>query len=164
MKKLLIIAGVAALAVFTNRASADILYVDLAGQVMVNGQLQAGVSVQAVPCTGATLPFDWPSPAPNTLSTAADPNTGLNYHLQFVSGYGDGSFPGPAGTHTFLAGNGAWFTAAGVELVFSFSNCPPVTISCADVLKAYNAASSATTDPFTGPVSVNITCRQFNPG
>ncbi len=163
MKKLLLMAGVAALGLFTNPAKADICYVDLAGQVMVNGQLQAGVNVQAIPCTDARLPSDWPSPAPNTISTLPDPNTGFNYHVAFLSQFGDGTFPGPAGTHTFLAGNGAWFTAADVQLQFSFSNCPPVTISCADVLKAYNA-NPAPLDPFMGIVSLNILCHQFNPG
>src|SRR6185503_9620972 len=110
-----------------------------AGRVTVNGALAEGVLIEAIPCAGAQLPSDWPAPSPITISTAPDLVTGGNYHLEFLSSHGDGSFPGPAGSHTFVALNGAWFTAASVKLQFTYSTCPPVVISCADVLAAYNA-------------------------
>jgi len=146
-----------------NVAQADILYVDIAGQISVNGVLTEGVLVEAIPCAGALIPSDWPAPGPFTISTAPDPVTGANYHLEFISSHGDGSFAGPAGSHTFVALNGAWFTAANTELRFTYSNCTPFVVSCADVLAAYNA-NPAPADPFLALIDVALDCREFNPG
>lgn len=163
MQRLTYLFAVAACGALVNPAQADILYVDIAGRVTVNGAPAEGVLIEAVPCAGALLPTDWPTPSPMTISTAPDPLTGANYHLEFLSSYGDGSFAGPAGTHTFVALNGAWFTAASTQLQFTFSNCPPVVVSCADVLAAYNA-NPAPTDPFMAYIEAAIVCREFNPG
>jgi hypothetical protein len=157
------VAGALAVACLTSIAQADIFYVDIAGHVTVNGQPAEGVTVEAIPCVGALLPSDWPSPNPFAISTIPALSTDANYHVFFLSQYGDGSFPGAAGSHTFLAGNGAWFTAASVGLQFTYSNCTPVIVSCSDVLAAYQANPSPI-DPFNGIVNVNIVCRQFNPG
>ena len=163
MQKLNSLFATAACAVLLTTARADILYVDIAGHITVNGVLTEGVLVEAIPCAGARLPSDWPAPAPATLSTAPDPITGANYHIEFLSAYGDGSFAGPAGSHTFVALNGAWFTAADTELRFTYSNCPPVVVSCAEVLAAYNA-NPAPTDPFLAVIDAAIVCREFDPG
>src|SRR3954469_11221267 len=158
-----LIGGALVCAFSASIVQADICYVDIAGHVTVNGQIAEGVVVQAVPCAGAVLPTDWPNPAPFAISTIPAALTDPNYHISFLSQYGDGTFPGVAGSHTFLAGNGAWFTAASVQLQFTFSNCPPVIISCSDILNAYQANTSPL-DPFSAIVNINMTCRQFNPG
>ena len=160
--KLLTIISIAC-TLLSSAAKADIFYMDMGGLVTVDGAPTAGVLVEAIPCDGARLPSDWPAPPPSTVSTLPDAN-GFNYRIIFISGFGDGSTPGPAGSFTFFAGNGAWFTAADVLLRFSYSNCEPVTVSCADVLAAYFAAPQS---PFALPlavINVDIDCPNFLPG
>src|SRR5689334_13976561 len=100
-----------------HTALADILFVDIGGVVTVNGTPTAGVTVEALPCPGARLPSDWPTPPPNTVSGLPDPAMmNHNYQLTFVTLFADGGTPGPAGSFTFLAINGAWFTAVDVQL------------------------------------------------
>jgi hypothetical protein len=130
----------AALSFFATSSRADILYASVGGHVTVNGVIKDGVAVQLVPVAGATLPIDFPTPAPSVLSTLADPITGYNYDLTWGSGYGDGSIPGPAGSFTFLAFNGAWFTTIDADVKFSYPGYDPVVITAAQVRQAYNIA------------------------
>src|SRR6266496_3576308 len=141
--KLKQLACAAVLGFALNTASADILYVVARGQVKVNGLPQEGVTVETIPCDGARLPADWPSPPPHTISTAVDPITGFNFSLVFTECCGTDATPGPSGSFTFLSPlNGEWFTAVDVQLKFSFSNLPPVVLSCDQVRAAYEASRS----------------------
>jgi hypothetical protein len=159
----MIMAGFAACTVLIHTANAEIFYIDIRGHVRVNGELKEGVTVEVIPCDVTRLPSDWPSPPPGTVSTLPDPVTGLNYHLSFGSGFGDGTTSGPAGSFTFLALNGAWFTAVDTQLKFSFSDCPSVTVSCDEVRKAYEATLN---DVQVGlaVLDLDISCPQFVPG
>ena len=152
MKRRFIAAAAIACGLFTNIASADIPYVDVTGQVTVNGVPTAGVTVEAIPCDGATLPADWPTPAPNTTSTAAA--TGANYLLVFVTSFGNGATPGPTGSVTFASpANGAWYTAIDIQLKFSFPGYQPVILTCDQVRAAYVATLG---DPNPGVPVINV--------
>lgn len=163
MKSLKFMAGAAASVLLAGTMCADIMFVEVTGRVTVNGAPTDGVTVEVVPCTGAVLPSDWPTPAPNTLSTLPDAVTGLNYYLVFFSAFGDGATPGPAGSFTYLRPNGAWFTAVDAELRFTAPGCPPVTVSCEQVRQAYEASLS-TTHPSEAFIDIEITCSVFQPG
>jgi len=152
-----------ACSLLSSLARADIFYTDIAGVITVDGQPTAGALVELVPCPGALLPSDWPTPAPSTVSSIPDAN-GANFRITFFSGFGDGSTPGPAGSFTFLAGNGAWFTAVGVSLQVTYSNCPPVIVSCADILAAYVAAPQSPSTLPLAIVTADIDCPNFLPG
>ena len=163
MKPLRLMAGAAASMLLASTTLADILFVEITGRVTVNGVPKDGVVVEVVPCAGARLPSDWPTPAPNTLSTLPDAFTGLNYYVAFFSAFGDGATPGPAGSFTYQRSNGAWFTAVDAELRFTAPGCTPVTVPCEQLRQAYEA-SLATTHPSEAFVDVDITCSAFQPG
>jgi len=152
MKTRLMIAAAFACGLFANIASADIPYVDVTGQVTVSGIPTAGVTVEAIACDGAILPADWPTPAPNTTSTAAA--TGANYLLVFVTSFGNGATPGPTGSVTFASpANGAWYTAIDIQLRFSFPGYQPVILTCDQVRAAYVATLG---DPNPGVPVINV--------
>ncbi len=166
MKALKLMAGAAASVLLAGTMFADIMFVEVAGLVTVNGVPKDGVTVEVVPCAGAVLPSDWPAPAPGTASTLPDAVTGQNYAIEFFSAFGDGTTPGPAGSFTFLRSNGAWFTAVDAELRFTAPGCAPVTVSCEQVRQAYEASLS-TTHPSEAFVDLDIICSDaplFLPG
>lgn len=155
------VAAVLACGLFANIASADIPYVDITGQVTVNGVPTAGVTVEAIPCDGATLPPDWPAPPPNTTSTTA--GTGANYLLVFVTGFGNGATPGPAGSVTFQSpANSAWYTAIDVQLKFSYPGYDPVILPCEKVRAAYEA-TLGNPDPGVPVINVDFSAPQPSP-
>jgi len=160
MKALRCLATAAACGFLISSASADILYFDAYGLVTVNGQPAAGVTVEVVPCTGATLPADWPA----AFSTVTTADGGTNYSLGFASGNGNGTVQGPPGSFTFQSpANGAWYTAVDAELHVTSPGCTPVIVSCADVRAAF-VASLSTPDHLGVPhINVDVTCVQEPP-
>ena len=144
MRALKFLAAGAAFGFLINIASADILYFDVYGLVTVNGQPAQGVTVEVIPCAGARLPSDWPSPGPNTVSIVPDPTSGFNYSIIFETLFAGAPYlPGPEGSATYLSSlNGAWFTPIDVELKFSYQSCPPVIVSCADVRANRNSVGT----------------------
>ena len=166
MKMHKLMAGMAGGALLASTAFADILFVEVTGRVTVNGAPLEGVTVEVVPCAGARLPSDWPTPAPGTVSTLPDAVTGLNYYVAFFSAFGDGSTPGPAGSFTQLRPNGAWFTAVDAEVRFTAPGCAPVTITCEQLRQAYEASVGPTPGE-AAFVNLDITCLdlpEFLPG
>ena len=166
MKRLKLMVGVAVGGLLASVACADVMFVEVTGHVTVNGVPKDGVVMEIVPCAGARLPSDWPTPNPGTVSTLPDAVTGLNYYHEFFSAFGDGSTPGPAGSFTYLRSNGAWYTAVDAELHFTAPGCNTVTVSCEQLRQAYEA-SLATTHPSVAFVDIDITCSTepvFQPG
>jgi len=150
-----------ACALFTSIANADIPYVDVTGHVTVNGVATAGVTVEAIACDGTTLPADWPTPAPNTTSTA--PASGANYLLVFVTQFGNGATPGPGGSVTFASpANGAWYTAIDIQLKFSYPDYQPVILTCDQVRAAY-VATLGNPEPGVPVLDVDINVPDYVP-
>src|SRR5262245_33263575 len=140
LRVLRVLTGIFASGLLLGVASADIAYLDLCGVVTVNGVPQAGVTVEVIPCDGATLPADWPATPPSTTTTAFDSAAGINWLLIYGSGAGNGAFPGPAGSFTFLSPlNGAWYTAVDVQVKFTCASGASVIASCDDVRAAFDA-------------------------
>lgn len=120
----------------------------------MNGSPATGVTVEAIACDGSVLPADWPAAGITTLSTAEA--SGDNYLLLFVTGFGDGTTPGPAGSLTFASpANGAWYTPIVTQVKFSYPGYQPILLDCDQIYQAY-AASLSNANPGVLRVNVNL--------